>query len=289
MHRIIITTDFAGELAELSSFTTSGNPITYTDEEYAIAVAKVIILPRDDEFEILLIINANVAAALAPEDPEGYKTENFHTVLHLLHHELCHVHDRNKRLNAFQKVINQHRYRGKEEFTYDLAGLCWAEYIANYLSSPTAEDFILEYTAEMFVDAIKRTKQSIDEEIIEYRYHGNLDQLMDVFFRHGKFLIRIAAYILGYMDGFGKELPELSIKAHDSLSNSYFEPIWNAMQTVLRNMREDYPDGWKEVSIFDELAYVMEDYFARMGLILSTTEDGQIYVDVPFRPETTPH
>ena len=51
MHRIIVSNDFAAELAELSKFTASGNPITHTHEEYAVAVAKIVLLPRDGEAE----------------------------------------------------------------------------------------------------------------------------------------------------------------------------------------------------------------------------------------------
>jgi hypothetical protein len=288
MYRIVITTDFSGELAELSGSTASGNPIRHTDEEYAVAVAKVLILPRGEEFEILLIVNGYVAAALVPEDPEGYQTERFRTVLHLLHHELCHVHDGNKKIDAFREEILCHRYRGKDLFIRPLAEVCWSEYIANYLSSSTANDDSLMATTDFLVDAIKRTKSCIDTEIISYRYHGELDRLMSVFQRHGEFLAKTAAYTLGYIDGLNKELAEFSITAHNHLSGSYFEPIWTAMQTALRNMRGLYPDAWTEISVFDGLASVIENYYARMGLVLSTTEDGQTYIDIPFRPETTP-
>ena len=40
--------------------------------------------------------------------------------------------------------------------------------------------------------------------------------------------------------------------------------------------------------MYDDLAEVMESYYANMGMVLSTTDDGQAYADFPFRPETTP-
>lgn len=288
LHRIIVTTDLPKELEELSGNTASGNPITYTEEEYAIGVAKVLILPCENEFEILLIINANVTAALVPEEPEGYQTKNFRGALHLLHHELCHIHDANKKLDALNDVMLKQRYIGKDIFIRPLAEICWSEYIANYLSSSTADDHSLKSMTDMLSDAIGRTKQSIDSEIYSYRYHGDLGRLMDLFQRHGEFLAKTAAYTLGYIDGLDKKLQELSIEAHDQLSDSYFQPVWNLMQKALRNMRASYPDGWTGSDIFDELACAIEDYYAIMGLILSTTKDGRAYVDIPFNPETTP-
>lgn len=289
MNRIILPADFAIELADLSRETASGSSITYTNEEYAIAVAKVLILPRDDNYEIVLVINANVAAALAPKNKEDYKSQEFLTALHLLHHELCHVHDENKKIDAFNGIILRHRYKGKDMYIRPLAELCWSEYIANVLSSSTAQEHWILIMTESLTDAIDRTKRKIDKEIIEYRYHRDLDKLLNLLERHGGYLVRMAAHILGYIDGLNKPLDELSQKTIDSLSGSYFEPIWNAMQISLRQMRRTYPDGWVDLGIYDSLADVIENYYGEMGFFLSSTEDGRAYVDIPLRPETTPN
>jgi hypothetical protein len=74
MRRIIVTSDFAGELTALSSATASGNPITYTNEDFAQAVAKVLLLPKGDSCEILPVINAHVAKVLIEreQNPKGF-------------------------------------------------------------------------------------------------------------------------------------------------------------------------------------------------------------------------
>jgi hypothetical protein len=289
MHRMIFTTDFAGELAELSRARASGNPITHTDEEYLIAVGKVIILPRGEEgYEILPVMNAYMAATLAPEDPNNYDTEALRTVLHFLHHELCHVHDDNKKIDAFSSLILKTCYSGKDIFIRPLAEVCWCEYIATVLSSSSAGEGDVAVMAKNLADAIKRTKPVIDSEILAYRYHGDLDRLLGMFARHGESLAKIAAYMLGYVDGLRVELCKLSTQTAECLSGSYFERTWDRMQEALRDMRLQYPDGWADPSIYDALAVALEGYYAEMGFLLSTVEDGGIYVTVPFRPETTP-
>jgi hypothetical protein len=102
------------------------------------------------------------------------------------------------------------------------------------------------------------------------------------------FLAKSAAYVLGYMDGLNMSLEELSAETSERLSGSYFEPTFNAMHETLREMRQRYPDGWQDLDIYDGLAEALERYYVAMGLVLSTTKDGQTYVDVPLRPETTP-
>jgi hypothetical protein len=137
--------------------------------------------------------------------------------------------------------------------------------------------------------AVVRTKLQFNSEILAYRVRDiNLQQLLGWFQRHGVFLVKSASYVLGYMDGLNVSLRELSAETSERLSGSYFEPTWDAMHVALKEMRRRYPDDWQDPSIYDNLAAVLERYYAEMGLVLSTTGDGQTYVDVPLRPETTP-
>ena len=284
MHRIIVAADFAGELAELSAATKSGRPIAHTNEEYAVAVAKVLLLPKGEEIEILPVFNANLLIPLT----EDIVSEAGRHILHVVHHELCHVHDDNKKLDAMPQVWLRHHYLGKDMFSGPLAECCWAEYAANRLSSSSSTPDSVTAMTDSLQSAIRRTKMEIDTKILEYRYHGDLDLLLGIFKRHGEFLAIAAAYVLGYIDGLQKTLEELSPNAAQELANSYFETTWNSMQTALREMWETYPEGWHDISTYTRLAVVLEQYYSSMGLALSTMENGHAYVDIPFRPETTP-
>lgn len=295
MHNIIVAKDFAGELAELSAATASGNPITHTDEEYAVAIAKVMVFPRGEDYEIVPVINAQYALALlahedadVDEDAELSSSELFRMILHGLHHELCHVHDDNQKIDAFNTLMLKHRYWGKDIYIRPLAEACWSEYMADFLSSSTADTNWLKLMMDSFSDAIVRTKRCINKEILAYRRHGDLEHLLNTFQRHAGFLVKSASYILGYVDGLNTSLNELSAETSERLSGSYFEPTWNAMHETLHDMRQSYPDGWQDLSVYNSLAIVLERYCEDMGLIISTTKDGQAYVDVPFTPETTP-
>jgi len=286
MHRIIVTNDFAAELAELSKVTASRNPITHTNEEYAIAVAKVLLLPRGSEIEILPVVSANIAAGLVSEDPSHYESEAFRSTLHLIHHELCHVHDDNKKIDAFPEVILKQRYEGKDKYIRSLAEICWSEYIANRLSSSTVPVSFATAMAINLTDAIPRTKPLVNQEIRAYRQHADLNRLLDYFEHHGDFLPKAAAYACGYLDGLGISLRELSAEAEEMLSGSYFEQTWDAMRIALTEMYSSYPELWENMTVYDPLATALEAYYGEMGLFLSNLPDGDIYVDVPFRAET---
>jgi hypothetical protein len=148
MHRVIVATDFAGELADLSAATASGNPSTHTDEEYAIAVAKVQVLSRGGDYEIVPVVSAPFALALlasertegADEAAEFSPSELFDMVVHGLHHELCHVHDYNKQIDAFGTHMVSPYYSGKDVYIRSLAEACWSEYIADFIPRLARKD-----------------------------------------------------------------------------------------------------------------------------------------------------
>lgn len=304
MHRIIVAEDFAGELTELSASTISGEPITHTDEDYAIGVAKVTILPLSEDYEIVPVISANYATALltpamdvdedtnADSDDElgegtvSTSSDLFEFVLNGLHHELCHVHDYNKHIDAFGPLIVSYR-EGKDIYIRPLAEACWAEYFADLISSTTVPLAWLGGMAESFSDAIVRTKPHLDKEILAFRHHGDVGRLVDEFQRHAGFLVKSAAYILGYVDGLNMSLDEISAETSEHLVGSYFEPTWNAMHKALQEMYQPYPDAWRDPSVYDGLAAVIDRYYVDMGMILSTTSEG-IHANFPFTPETTP-
>lgn len=171
-------------------------------------------------------------------------------------------------------------------FIRPLAEACWSEYVANRLSSATANHTAVEAMTSTFADALLRTKADIDSEIRSYRYHADLDRLMSLFQRHGEFLVRSACYVLGYIDGLNKPIEVLSADAAEALTDSYFEKTWLAVQEALREMYLRYPKHWKDLTVYDGLAHAIEEYYDMMGLVLSTTDDGRAYVSVPFRPGT---
>ena len=103
MHRIIITTDFAGELSEISQQNPSRNKVTYTKEEYGEAVAQVLLLPKGNGLEVVPVLSAGIVAPLVINEETDEALDGFRLALHLLHHELCHVHDNNQKIEAFQK------------------------------------------------------------------------------------------------------------------------------------------------------------------------------------------
>ena len=170
-------------------------------------------------------------------------------------------------------------YSGKDKYIRPLTEVLWSEYLANFMSSPTADENFISLTVGMFADAVERTKPLINNEIAAYRSHADLLQVLDILYRHGGFLIKSAAYCLGYVDG--EATSQLSSRVAAIVSRSYFEKTFNAMSDALREMKNLYPKEWKGLNIYDRLAAVVEDFYKDLGFIFSNLDDGGVYVEIP--------
>lgn len=287
LHRVIVAADYGTALQELSSLTISARPIEYTSEEYARGFAKVLTLPNSGQTEVVVVLDATIGALLATIS-EDSASEGFKLGLHLLHHELCHVCDANSKLDAFEVEMFTPKGDRKYAVVQPLGLACWDEYSANRQSVATVYEDSLSMMAGNLEDAVTRTKPLVDDCVLKYRSHADLDRLMSEFERHGGFLLRSAAYVLGYMDGLSVTLEQLAPDTERVLAGSYFEPVFLRLAEALREVDALPRAEWNSLSMFDALGDVVDEYYSAMGLELSLLEDGSLYVDIPFRPDDTP-
>ncbi len=279
LDRVIITDDLRAEFTSLSSET--GRNIGYTDEDYALCVAKVLSARQGDDVTMTLVINANIAARLLSD-----KQEDIKFALHLLHHELAHVHDNNMQVDAFPDEWMKKQLAGVAARTFPLAEVLWSEYFATRTTSWSASAEDVARHIGLFRDALERTKRLVDEAIVGYRLHSDLDRLLLEAARHADFLLKAAAYVLGYLDGQIDKKDQVSCEVEGLLTSSYFKPIWDRLAAELRHVHGIYP-SWSSLSIFDGLMEIVWDYFDILGLQFEDVPEG-VFVRVPFRPETTP-
>lgn len=236
------------------------------------------------------VFDANMFAILG-QDYETLDDEQkawFGRILHMLHHELCHVHDDNKKIDAMPASMLGKVWSGAEMFTGPLAETAWSEYFANRVSCITASDEVIDEMIDMLKETIQRTKPAVNGHVLAYRTNADLEALMALFQRHGDFLVKAAAYVLGYLDGLEKTLEQASEEAHQALVESDFLAIWERMHQELRVMFDKHPNGWDDsLAIYANLFVVMRDFYDDMGLVLRGEPDGGLYVEVPFRPSNS--
>lgn len=285
LSRIEIARDFSMALADISTEFDRPGATLFTDEAYARAVAKVLMFESDTDFQFILVLDATLAYK-AKEAIDRENEELLMEAAHFLHHELSHVHDSSQRVDTNPHVQLKFAYTGKASKIRSLAHRCWAEYYANRRSASTASDGQVKELARQFRNATRRAPWMISRTIRRYRYHDvDLEFVIECFERHGHFLILSASYLLGYLHGKGQALAEIDVRVAAKTEASDFAPIWRALQGALQKMFESYPEAWKDLSVYDELSVVVEEFHELCGLHYKDQPDGTLYLSLPFSPK----
>lgn len=260
LDRIIISQYFDKELEHLSLFTAGRQPITYTNNDHAVAAGKIITLTDTEENFIKILVLSEYFINLMLQDIKS--------AIHLLHHELLHIHDFNETDKAIP-LFNRKRLTSLENHYLPTVLSTWDEYYANRMATPTITDTWIELSIQTFLSYLQNT----EENIVQKRFLYQIGQIDLETFYH-KYFIPYAqgqylatAYLIGYCHGLGKTLDEISPETFNVLESHLFKPIYTEMGTILNNMLKSYPSEWDE-NIYDDLIQNFLLYYSKLGLSL---------------------
>lgn len=272
---IIVTENFERDIESLTSQKNSQFKNRYISRKKTLA--KVLTLSTEDDFKMVLIMRANYAKTLLGLDNEM----SYNDAIHVFNHELGHVHDNNNKIDKFKKQMKEGSYKGKDAILYPIAEVCWSEYIANFLSSQSAQDSILpEMVANNFELEIRQREQNIKTEIMVFRTNQTRTDLLQSMRDDVEGLLKSASYLIGYMHGMQKSLEELSYDTDYVVETSYFKDIWEVLNYEFNSMLDVYPNGWMNLNIYKNLAFAIEAFFNQMGIVLMENDDGEVYFKV---------
>lgn len=278
--KIIITTDLDKEVDALTHTTHKDFKGTYLTKNRS--YAKVVILPNETDFDMVLVLRNDFVQCLNHKH-DGKSLLLYEDAIHIFHHEMVHVHDNNKKIDAFPKEMRAHNYQGKRKITYPLAMMCWSEYIANYISSETAEHSkIPSILFDSLIDNMKNLRENARNEILAFRTNKDINKLMNSLSAQFEALLKNSAYLIGYIDGLNIHLEELNERNYYELESSYFFQTWKKLHKHFLSMRELYPDAWVSIKVYEELAHCFEKFYERMGIKL-LEENGELSFEIALQ------
>ena len=235
------------------------------------------------DFSTLCRINANVASWLLG-DPEG---EDFKDAFHAVAHECAHV-----ELNAvydrqFPGRILRQKYSGWfESLRGEAISACWDEYAATFLSAGMGGDPTQKYE-DVFLGVLAKSGENVRQAILKYRTDGDLDGLVIVAQENLGNLMKFASYVLGNNDGFARQLLEEQPKIKEALEGHWFEPFFNELHESLKEAWGEF-GKWESLERFERIGDIWQRLWADRGLEITPQEDGGMYINVPFTPDTSP-
>jgi hypothetical protein len=145
LQRILITFDFPNALKKVTEEYGHITASSYTDLKQARAIAQLVTKGAREEFTLVLSIEF-FSEWFDSECKFEVKEDNIHFVLHRIHHELIHVHEK----NALTKLNATLLVDGYDDALLMSATRAWSEYIANLKSSTTAP----QETVDAFLDQL---------------------------------------------------------------------------------------------------------------------------------------
>lgn len=282
LEMVVVAFDYDAALAELDRGTETSKPLS-ASKDWALGVAMTPALIRDGSVKSVILINANVASWLLDENDE----QAYGDAIHAVAHECAHV-----ELNA----IYDRQFPGRTlQLTYpswyealrgETMAACWEEYAATRISAGFGTDPTAGYE-EVFVGVLGKAWPNVREAILKYRNDSDLDALVSSAQNNLGNLMKYAAYMLGNHDGFGRSPEEHSAEVIAGLDDHWFRPFFDELHLALREIWTEY-GKWETLKPFEKIADIWLRLMADRGLQLSPMEDGGMYVDVPFTPETSP-
>lgn len=278
---IIITEDFTEDVIKTQR-RYNMREIGHTNRNDGIAVAKVLHTAIQDDLKQTIVIRDEIIEGLFFE-------EKSQDAFHLLHHELCHIHDNFYEHEMF--TIEARSGRGHNLLQHILAcnaEAIWAEYIAVKLSANSVKiidsvEFITKTLyVEYLVELIHLCKKNIDTAIKEYRINGDIQKLFNFLQEETSLLFKIAATTQGYIDGLGMSKTKITETINDLIRDTYFFEAWEKQWKALRELFSIYPN-WNNVYQLAELGEAIKICWHDLGIIPSYIEDAdELYIDVPF-------
>jgi hypothetical protein len=189
-------------------------------------------------------------------------------MIHTLHHELAHAHDH--RENHW--IVEAYTGLGAPTNARALAVMIWAEYFAALRSGPTAQWEDIDLRARGLAHQIREHGLALHE--IGEMANGapNPAKLLEAALRIGREWLYTAALTRGYLDAF-----EIDAIAHEELTvwlhDSNFEPLWERMTAILRNLHGRYGD-WTTPDALEPLTVIVRDFFDEFGFTFAVDGEG---------------
>ncbi len=281
---IVISYDFGTALQRVTSGYNHKSPSSFTDSKQGFAIGQLVSKINSNGLcdEYTLVLSVNFFLELFTKEGKVFlKEEGVTAVIHRLHHELVHVHEKNTLTCLDQSLI----VNDYGEALLISARRAWSEYLANSMSSLSAPQEIID----VFIENLETVINEVPEEIyaIVWNYKNGLIPLNEMFFevkKRIKLIINSYGYAMGYVHALDINLEIYSPKLTTILSNSKLNNSLNNLSKAFERLIEKYKNnkiaGYND---FSEVTEAIDSIFKAFGITLECddwSKDSELYIHV---------
>lgn len=281
---IVISYNFSEALQKITSTYHHKSPSSYTNSKQGAAVGQLVSKIGNDGLceEYTLVLSIEFFAELFNDgsflklNEEGYRA-----VIHRIHHELVHVHEKNL-LTCLAQNFTVNEYGSALLIS---ATRAWSEYLANYMSSGSAPQETIDLFLENLDTVVNEVSDEIGKLIWDYkRYNTPLSEMYLEVKKRIRLIINSYAYAMGYVHSLNINIKEYDPKLSLTLSNSKIRYQLSELGIAFQNLYGKFND--QHITGFDdyrEITIVISEIFKQFGLVLECPDwssDCELYIHV---------
>ena len=271
---ITFAADYPAALRDLDR----GFPVTAhlqpTTEEYGVGFAMAPLVVRDGICKTHIVMRGEIGHSLINEDESIWRT-----ALHVLVGQLAHTACTQILDESLPGVLLKRIDDRYDAFLYACIHSAWTGYFTARASAAFYPVGGLSQQ-ELLLSVLKRAQNDIPTARLAYRFHGNIDRLLEVVMPRIADILRFSGSVLGHYDGLEKSffddpaltatLEEMALRDWFVLFDSELSGLW------------DRRGKWSSFNEFLMLNRHVERLFWLYGLFPWKTDGGRIHITVPL-------
>jgi hypothetical protein len=266
--------DYPAALRDLDRGFPVAAPLQPTAEEYGGGVSMAPSVLRDGVCKTHIVLRGELGHSLINQDENVWRPA-LHLIVGQLAHAACTQILDESLPGILLKPIDD-RY---DSFLYSCIHAAWTGYFTARASAAFYPEGGLAHQ-ELLLSVLKRAGDDVPAARLAYRFHGEIDKLLEIAMPRIADILRFSGSVLGHYDGLEKSffddpvltaaLEEMGLRDWIVFFDSELSALW------------DRRGKWASFNEFLMLNRHVERLFWLYGLVPWRTEDGQIHITVPI-------
>jgi hypothetical protein len=270
---ITFASDYPAALRDLKRGFPDAAPLQPTTEEYGASVAMAPSVLRDGVCKVHIVLRGEIGHSLINEDENVWRP-----ALQLLVGQLAHAASIQILDESLPGVLLKPIEDRYDAFLYACIHAAWTGYFTARASAAFYPEAGLAHQ-ELLLSVLKRAQNDIPAARLAYRFHGDIDKLLEIALPRIAEILRFSGSVLGHYDGL--ENSSFDDPALIAMVEAMGLCDWLALFDSELPWLWDRRRKWASFNEFLMLNRHVERLLWSYGLIPWRTDEGQIYITVP--------
>lgn len=268
---VVISYDFASALQKVTSGYSHKSPSSFTKSSQGEAVGQLVAKmdPNGRYEEFTLVLSTAFFVELFSDEGKIVATsDGVKAVVHKIHHELAHVHE----FNTITTLDNNFTVGDYGNAVLLTAKKAWSEYLANYLSAPTAPQESVDIFLEHYNNVIKEVPSEIYDFKEKYRTRMiPLDEMFHAVNKRIKLISDACGYAIGYVHALNIDIEYYFPELQKSLADKKLSDSFTSLSEAFSDLRVKYEKNeFKNLNEYADIAQAIENIYKSFGFTLES-------------------